>query len=49
MKDGSKHNTVFMDAYFNAKEKNQLTKPNDFSMKYNNFERHMLMYYNADM
>ena len=43
-KDGSPHNTCFIDAYLEAKKANRLIMPKDFWMKYQQFERHMLMY-----
>jgi len=41
---GSEHNTIFLNSYLKAKENNTMITPNDFVMKYQQFERHMLMY-----
>ena len=46
LEKGSSHNTHFLNAYLKAKEENIIVSAHDFSMKYGNADRHMLMYYN---
>merc|ERR1712037_33999 len=49
LEKGSTHNTHFLNAYLKAKEQNIIVTPHDFSMKYGNADRHMLMYFNDFM
>ena len=44
-----KHNTIFLDAYLDSVKNNRIIKPHDFMMKYQQFERHMLMYFPDQM
>ena len=46
LEKGSLHNTHFLNAYLKAKDQNVIISPHDFSMKYGNADRHMLMYFN---
>ena len=44
-KIGSKFSKTFLDMYFNAIKYDQLITPNHFKMKYQQYDRHMIMYH----